>query len=435
VVALGGVSNTTCGQPLVQCYDAGAPLTTGGMPTAGVLKIRGYSKAGSGAQPSNDPILRNVTLVAGSCSDPYFSSATAACAFGVRAQVDFGATDPIAAVGAEVTATVAGTKVSLTYNATSGLWESPTTLPLAAGAGPLPVTMDWAETKGTLKTNGCKTGNGNKCTGSFGAVQRSFSATDARSGPIKLAQAWENGVQWTNSVERCSTVQTNCTHNMVVRIGVAGNLANASSVNDPVVSLRVTGGSQNQSLDCDPAVSQLRDELAQGCAPTYKRNDGSTTCPGSPTTLWGTSQPWGCVAIQTGSATNQVPAGMNKRILGSDKPAACTAPNHWSQYPNLPNADPRLIQVFLTPFGSFSGSGSTTVPVSDFASFYVTGWTGQGEGFNNPCQGNGDDPVPNNDAGYIVGHFVKYIQTLSTGTGTTACDLNAFGSCVAVMSR
>jgi hypothetical protein len=73
--------------------------------------------------------------------------------------------------------------------------------------------------------------------------------------------------------------------------------------------------------------------------------------------------------------------------------------------------------------------------VTDFATFYVTGWTGQGQGFNNPCQGNGDDPVPNNDAGYIVGHFIKYIQTLNTGGGTTACDLGAFGSCVAVMTR
>jgi hypothetical protein len=151
--------------------------------------------------------------------------------------------------------------------------------------------------------------------------------------------------------------------------------------------------------------------------------------------LWSTTQPWSCVAVQTGSATNQVPAGMNMRILGADKPASCTAPNHWSNFPNLNPGDPRLIQVFLTPFGSFSGNGSTTVPVLDFAAFYVTGWTGQGQGFSNPCQGNGDDPVPNNDAGYIVGHFVKYIQTLNTGTGSTPCDLNAFGSCIALLTR
>ena len=66
---------------------------------------------------------------------------------------------------------------------------------------------------------------------------------------------------------------------------------------------------------------------------------------------------------------------------------------------------------------------------------YVTGWTASGQGFANPCQGQGDDPVPNNDPGYIVGHFVKYIGNVSTGSGGTSCDLSAFGSCVAVMTR
>ena len=77
-----------------------------------------------------------------------------------------------------------------------------------------------------------------------------------------------------------------------------------------------------------------------------------------------------------------------------------------------------------------------TVPVDNFATFYVTGWTGQGSGFNNPCQGNGDDPVPNNDAGYIVGHFIKYVDALNTGGGgPSLCDFTAFGNCVAVLTR
>ena len=67
------------------------------------------------------------------------------------------------------------------------------------------------------------------------------------------------------------------------------------------------------------------------------------------------------------------------------------------------------------PFGSFQSSGSGTVPVKDFAFFYVTGWTGQGGGFNNPCQGNGDDPVPGNDPASIVGHFIKYVQNPNEG--------------------
>jgi hypothetical protein len=441
VIALGGLSSTTCGQPLVTCYDLGASKLGSGLPSTGIVHLNGWSAAGNGAQP-NDPILRDVTLVPGTCVDPYFSSAASACTFGVRARVDFGPGDPLrAGLLAKVNATVGGTTLPLTYSSTSGLWSSATNFALAPGAGPVNVTMDWVENAGTLTSKGSPSGNncgttgGNKCKGSFGIVQRAFSATAARSGPIKVATISKNGFSGANSLERCSAVQTSCTHDLVVTIGVKGNLANASSVNDPVVEMRVAGGSQNQSLDCDPAVANLRDELATGCQPTYARNAGTTACPNSPGTLWATLQPWTCVAVQTGGAVNQVPAGLNLRIMGADKPASCTAPNNWSQFPSLPQNDPRIIEVFLTPFGSFDGSGSTTVPVTDFATFYVTGWTGQGQGFNNPCQGNGDDPVPGNDPGVIVGHFIKYIQATGTGSGTTACDPDAFGSCVAVMTR
>jgi hypothetical protein len=433
VVALGGGASTTCGDPLVECFDAGATKLASGLPGKGIVHVRGWSAAGSGAQPG-DPIARGVSLLPGTCADPYFSSATATCQFGVKAFVDFGVADPIAGVGATVTAKVSGTTYPLTYSAATGAWSVDSAIPLATGSGPVDVTLDWEESKGTWTGNACKSGGGNKCKGTFGVVQRAFASSVARSGPIEVAQVFENGVQWVNSVERCSAAQASCTRNLVVRIGVKGSLQNASSVNDPVVALRVAGGSQNQSLDCDPNVSRLRDELAFGCAPTYGRNTG-TACPASPNTLWGSAQPWQCVAVQTGSATNQVPAGMNTRILGSDKPASCTAPNHWSDFPNLDPGDPRLMQVFLTPYGAFGGNGSTTVPVTDFATFYVTGWTGSGQGFNNPCQGNGDDPVPNNDAGYIVGHFIKYIQSLNTGSGSTPCDMDAFGSCIVELTR
>jgi hypothetical protein len=136
------------------------------------------------------------------------------------------------------------------------------------------------------------------------------------------------------------------------------------------------------------------------------------------------------VATQTGGATNQVPAGLNERILGAPKPSACTNPNHW---PNYQQGDPRIVQLFVTPFGSFDGQGTTTVPVTRFAAFYITGWTGQGSGFNNPCQGAGDDPAP--DAATIVGHFIKYIDTKGDGGSGQSCDLNSVDSCTIVMTQ
>jgi hypothetical protein len=78
------------------------------------------------------------------------------------------------------------------------------------------------------------------------------------------------------------------------------------------------------------------------------------------------------------------------------------------------------------------------VTVEDFAFFYITGWTAQGNGFSNPCQkpNQGDDPVPNNDPGLIVGHFIKYVATLNSGGGgPTLCDPNGFSGCVGVLTN
>jgi hypothetical protein len=426
-VAFSGGSSTTCGDALVECYDLSS--------ADGILYARGWSSAGSGAQP-NPPLARSVTLFSGTCTDPYFSAASSACTIGVRASVDFGG-DP-AAVGGKVEATVNGATHPLTYDSATGFWESTGTnfFTLSAGGGPASVTLKWEETIGTVNGETCKTGGGNKCNGSFGVVQRAFSATEARSGPIKLAQIWEGGSFWANSFEQGTT------HDLVVKIGIVGNLANAQSVNDPIVALRVIGGSQNQSLDCDPDLSKLKDELALGCTPQYTKNTG-TTCPGGASSLWASPQPWQCVALQTGSAVNQVPAGLNQRILGSEKPSVCPplgepGHNNWSMFedPGLPAGDPRIVHVFLTPFGSFDGSGSGTVPVTNFGAFYVTGWTAQGGGFANPCEGNGDDPVPGGDAGYIVGHFIKYVFALNNGGGSgELCDFTSFGSCLAVLTQ
>jgi Putative Flp pilus-assembly TadE/G-like len=420
-IALSGGTSLTCGDPLVDCYDAGS--------ANGIVHVRGWSSSGNGAQP-NPPLARDVTLFPGTCADPYFSSASSTCTIGVSAAVDFGVPDP-GAVGGKVSAVVGGLTRQLTYVAGSGRWESTGNnfFSVAPGVGPVPVELHWEETSGSVGGQVCKNGGNNPCQGSFGVVQRTFSATDPRSGPIKLAQIWEGGTFWKNSF------QTGGTHDLVVRIGLTPTLQNAQSVNDPVVTLRVVGGSQNQSLDCDPNYSNLYEELAFGCRPRYTQNTG-TTCPATASALWGSAEPWPCVAIQTGSATNQVPKGLNLRILGDEKPSTCTSPNNWSMFPNIPPGDRRVLNVFITPFGTFNGSGNDVVPVTKFGTFYVTGWTAQGGGFKNPCEGNGDDPVPNGDAGNIVGHFIKYIYGLNDGGGSgDPCDFNSFGSCIAVLTE
>jgi Flp pilus assembly protein TadG len=427
-VAVSYGTSLDCSNALVKCYDASSANT-------GVMSIRGF-QTGPAVLTTDNPVPRDVDVINGDCTAAYFTVTTAACHVGINADIDFGTLTPVATVGAKVEATVAGTnqKFTLTYNTTTHRWVSANTIPIAAGAGSVPINLNWEKTIGTSGGITCNNKGNNPCVGTFTAVQRVFAGDDAHSGPIKNAHVFEStlpGID-ANSLPSCASA---CTKNLVVELQLVGNLQNASSASDPPVALRVVGGSQNQSLDCDPAQTNLKSELATGCVPSYTKNPGTSACPAGASTLWASPQPWPCVAIQTGGATNQVPAGMNTRILGAEKPASCTSPNHWSSYPNISPTDPRIVQVFLTPFGSFQGSGNTTFPVTGFATFYVTGWSSQGSGFANPCEGQGDDSVPNNDAGYIMGHFINYIPSLSPGSGTDPCNPAVFGTCIITMTE
>jgi hypothetical protein len=185
--------------------------------------------------------------------------------------------------------------------------------------------------------------------------------------------------------------------------------------------------------------SPYADALASGCAGTYQINQPQT-CP-DPTDP--NNNPIDCVTPNTGNVTNQVGSGLNQRILGDPKASTCTATNHWANYPNFSASDPRVVTVFVTPYGSFGGSGSSTqFPIQLFAAFYITGWSGQGNGFSDPCPvWNGSGPAPDgyNDptpAGTVVGHFISYVNTLNTNAGGgTACVPNSLGECVAVLTR
>jgi hypothetical protein len=442
---------TNAAATLVDCYDE-----TGSPSHISLVGIRGWSSSPSGAQPAA-PQARSVRLIQGAgCTDPYFVSDKQPCpAVQVEAHIDMGSlasTDARITVAGPAVCPTTGQNTGCPLNFVSGdLWRS-ADISLSGASGVVPYTLNWAERSGTTGLGSCNTNNNNPCKGTFSPspMRQTYFASDALSGPLKLVQAWNYDVP-TSPTFWADSFQSNASpnkHNLVVKIGVTGNLQNASSVNDPIVSLRVIGN-RNQTLDCDPNLTTLADELAQGCGPQYVVNDGSTNCTAtSQTALWNSPQPWMCVAIDTGGRTNNPAQGLNTRILGAPKPGSCPAPgqpghNNWSLFPNLLPNDPRIVEVFLTPFGSFSGSGGNfTVSVNEFAFFYITGWTGKGSGFDNPCQGNGDDPVPNSakngqpDPGVIVGHFIKYVAAMNTGGGgPQLCDPNSFGGCVPVLTK
>lgn len=454
-LSLTGTLTEICSQALTDCYDAGA-----NPPTRGVSFIRGYSVSGSGTQP-NPPKLRSVELFGTGCS-PYFSDGT--CTYDLVARIDAGVALPEAdqiytAKGVQLTAS---TDPNCAFVAGSDkCWHANLTLP--AGTGPDDIGITWAETSGQLqignKLETCKTGGGNKCEGTFGVAQRAYSAKEANSGPMKLVEIF-NCDDPSCAVPDRHSYPTGESHSFMVVVGISGTLRNATSTSDPIVALRVAtqggGGNTGHSLDCDPNYTNLKEELAKGCRPSYVPNLGSPDCALIGTSaLWGSQQPWKCVAVNTGSSPNDVPAGLNERILLDDKANVCplagqNGHNNWALFDQnyvptpgdtrgqdgFPIGDRRILNAYLTTYGAFSHVNGTSgsVPVVGFGHFYVTGWTGQGGGFNNPCQGNGDDPVPNNDSGLIVGHFIRYVDTLG-GDGTLACDPNSINACVIVMTK
>jgi hypothetical protein len=124
----------------------------------------------------------------------------------------------------------------------------------------------------------------------------------------------------------------------------------------------------------------------------------------------------------------------------------CKNANHWVDSnldgkitipEDIQPGDPRIVSVFVTPFGAFSGSGRQVVPITNFASFYVTGFSKQGGG-SPPPQGDpcpGADVLPDSKAGWIVGHFIKYVDTIGGGGTGETCDFSSFGTCVAVLTK
>lgn len=412
---LSGTDSLTCGDQQVVCVGADAG-------SAQPFFIRGYS-TDAGPAAGKPPIARDVEFKAGTCGlsggNPSFHQEDLPCTVGLRASVDFPPTS--ATVVDRVIAAIGKTDVPLTRNLETGEWETlDATLPILADAGAVPVTLKWSR-KGetTIGDQSCAKGQG--CTGTFEgglAVQRSYAANDA-SEPIRGIELLENDVAPGTSFAIGSR------HDLVVSLGITGSIG-LSEPDDPPIPLRVTGsGSNGQTLDCEEGV-QFPDELADGCRPPYRLNTGET-CPATKAELWASQPAWPCVATQPGGPPNQLAEGLNRRVLGQSKPTSCPHPDRYAE--PYKQGDPRIVPVFIVPFGSFSAQGREVLPVLDFGFFYLRGWVGSGDGFENPC----GDPPP--EKGFVLGNFIKQIVPNTGGSGTQPCDLTSLGGCVAVMER
>jgi hypothetical protein len=422
VIALSGnKSDTTCGHAYVECFDESA--ATG----PSLLHIQGWSSTGAGTGSYKAPIAREVTLQAGTCSDPYFASNGKGCSIGVTAKVDLGATpNP---PGVRVNAIVGeGAAVAMTYSSTTQQWSAAGVALSKEGSNrvDLQVTCDPKVTNSP-----CAAEKGTP-TSTLQDVQRSYAA-GASSG--SLAAAWVSepsaqvpvpGSEGADSYEMCAA----CTHKLVVTANVASSIGNAAGFSDPLRQLRFEG-EQGVRVGCPPPAKQsgneYRESLKTGCEGKYTINTSDPGCTVN-------TSPYDCLTVGlNGKDTGPTREGIEERIT-NDPGMHYYCPNNWQNnnnggVPKIKSDDSRIIQVFIMPYGTVNAKGESLlgneeVPIQDFAYFYVTGFPGD------KCK---EDPATGNAE--IVGHFIKYINTEAKDEGGDKCVSNSLGECVAVLTR
>jgi hypothetical protein len=283
-------------------------------------------------------------------------------------------------------------------------------------------------------------------------LQRAFMGNINRSGAVKWLRLTadtncdgipEFGLDETG--QGASVPSSGC-NQFFMTMGLQGGLA--KDQDEPPIQLNIGATSQSAVLDCDPNLSNLKDEIQNGCqTPLYAKNQFNTSplCPPDSSGTFFTSPksppfdtsypPWRCVLTQTSNAANQVDQGFNLRLFGvsnnplcpsDDANAFVTGRNYWHNANNLndnftfaddrvaygvtdvnPNdnlsnrlrpSDPRLVTLFFTPYDSFTGSGNEIYPIVGFGDFYITGYgfiNGSGNlTVEDPCSTGNSDPSP-----------------------------------------
>jgi Flp pilus assembly protein TadG len=486
VVAMSGTGTTAiCGQTGVSCYDSGGNAQPTS-PSNGTAYIRGWSGAGTPGVPAAAPIgprVRTAFFGAGTspCTDLAFTASSATCSVVLNAQVDWASGIKCSDAGLTLTVVTGGSSSTSPMacpgpaaSSATGVWTSGS-ISVPRNAGPVKFSLAWNQTAGTQpiddaaynpKQGSGTCGTGNKaCSGDFGQVQRIFSgaydlgdADTSRSGSINFLEVSDSNGQVT-SVEQCNTAPTTCTRTLSVTLSVLG-LQNTQTINSPSIHLHLDGTQGDQSLSCGANNGQpdFQAAIADGCPSPpgpYAVNSGDL-CPGT--------SPLTCVHSNPGQ--KQVADQINARIqcpgpiaaanhdraavlaaISSCSKTTCVNPNYWVKGANPPHTiadilgaqppDPRIVQVFVVPTGSFQSNGSgTDLPIRAFASFYVTGYDGS------PCNTSGTNATRGaydaDDAagtGEIVGHFVAYVEPGTGGSGSGTCNPAQLGDCIAVLTK
>jgi hypothetical protein len=365
--------------------------------TMGLVAIDGVGSGGTVDAPK-----AYVWATTNCTGSPFFSdvSPTApatTCGASVQAVMKAGGTAVDPAKKQTFTASLNGSTQPLTYNAANGYWSTGFVYTIPVQTGPLDVSLSWRSTTASKATN-------------YPNIQRVYSGWDDGSGPVKAlslsSSSADVGAPYTFAAG---------TYTIGVNVGIEGSLDLTNQAT--TVMLRLTGGSRTSAVACDgPGAAEFRNSIINGCQTPYQIN-AADVCP-DPAPPPG---PADCVPTKTGTTAGPTLQGLDTRF------ASCP-PNNWGQ-PGLDfETDPRVVKLMITDFSALGGSGTTDVPVTNFAAFYVTGWT------DSKCANNAAPPG-DVKKGAIWGHFIKYVAPDPNSGGTEACDPTALTPCIPVLVK
>jgi Putative Flp pilus-assembly TadE/G-like len=373
------------------CYDYGDS-------SIGLVAIHGDGANGTNTRPA--PRVWTSTQCSSSGS-PFFSerdvvSPATSCTAAVFAVMQSSGVLDNSDPKNVFTATINGATKPLTYSSADGYWSSGYVFDVPVDSGAFGVSLHWKyQGKGSFQD--------------YNNVQRVYSAS-GDSGPIKIVKLGEAS----GAVGSPYAVAPG-THTFTIDVGIAGKLS--LSAPTETVLLRLTGGSRTTAIACDgPGAKDFRDAIVGGCKTPYQIN-AAGYCP-DPSPPPG---PATCVPLKTGEM-----AGPTERAL-DDRFASCP-PINWNTPSFDPENDPRVVKLIITDFSVFNESGSVDVPVTNFAAFYITGWTGS------KCKNN-DPPPFDVKKGGIWGHFFKYVAPDPYSGGTEVCDPLAITPCIPVLVK
>jgi hypothetical protein len=407
----------------------------------GLDLIHGYdSAAGTTAAPK----VGNVALTSSGCDDsaPYFFL-NGDCTIGGTVDVDFGlTTDPTRSTTATPPAGVnaavflecnGGNSIcpnnkkscAMTYQGTTGTishWSASGCIKINSGAGQakLDARVTWTTRANNVNTTHELKAPDPQATDvarpfANDGVNGTFFASTLGSYPIAYTQVWQNS-SCTGSGAHSVPFGTT---SFCVGIGIAGNLKNAADFNDPTRVLKFFQTGSTGAVDC--LNGNLENQIEVGCDLSVQLNTGEA-CPNS-------TLPVDCLDTYQGKSTGQVKHGMDQRF-------GCTA-NNWiaanippgGSVPTVPTGDRRAVPLLVTLYGAFEVSGRHSIPITDYAAFYVTGWSGSSCAYNQPAPPGADSQSS------IWGHFIKYIGNFSTSSGGPGCDFTALAPCITVMTK